>query len=94
MTAAERERIVSASKRLTYLIASQRDEIRALKGALKDLSQEYDLLKTENRVLQDMQGGHLRNVLKFKGDLSAKDIEIRRLENEILRLKMLLDEKV
>ena len=93
MTAAERERLGSLSSRLTFVISSQRDEIRALKGALNEVAHEYDLLKTENKVLNDMLDGSRRNVIQLKGDLSAKNIEIRRLENEILRLKMIIDEK-
>lgn len=93
MTAVERERLGSLSSRLTFVISSQRDEIRALKGALNEVAQEYDLLKAENKVLNDMLDGSRRNVIKLKGDLSAKNIEIRRLENEILRLKMIIDEK-
>ena len=93
MTAAERERLGSLSSRLTFVISSQRDEIRALKGALNEVAHEYDLLKTENKVLNDMLDGSRRNVIQLKGDLSAKNIEIRRLESEILRLKMIIDEK-
>ena len=93
MTAAERERLGSLSSRLTFVISSQRDEIRALKGALNDIAYENDQLRSENAVLKDLENDCRFRIIKLKGDLSAKDIEIRRLENEILRLKMIIDEK-
>lgn len=94
MTAAEKQRFRECSQRVTFIVANQRDEIRVLKAALNEVAHEYDLLKIENKVLNDMLDGSRRNVIKLKGDLSAKDIQIRRLEDENLRLKMIIDEKV
>ena len=93
MTAAERARLGTTSKMLTDHIASLRGDIKALIKQNEDLVTENLALTTANDILLESEKQCRFRIIDLIGDLSAKNIEIRRLENEILRLKMIIDEK-
>lgn len=93
MTAAERQRIGTTSKMVTDLVASLRNEIKTLNKKVTDLELENMALNSVVDIAMDTENHLRKRIIELKGDLSAKNIEIRRLENEILRLNMIIDEK-